>query len=368
MASISQDRLIRKEVSLGVIRETPRPENHVIISQIAPFQPVESDDVIFDYIIPNTDGLVAARAEDAESELVQKDDTVGTGRASVIDWAQKDHYDPSDVSRYQDSQYLEASMPRTELPLSFANVSGSFEARVARDARRRRRRIDNRLEWLGWQALENGVINYNDGNISFSVDFQRPAGQQDQAPTGALWDAGTAHDPINDLEVVNDYMWDTYRVKVRDAWTSDKVLRSIINSDKFQSLGNFTGNDPRYTGLTRAGAVAIIEQMTGIRFNLYEAVYRTRAIGSNTVVNNPFLSENKIVFLPGQEYISEIDDTLGFAKTLTSPHPEGNWTSGYYEWEKDTGPDPWGHDMGTGIKAFPVFPHLEYTYVMEVLS
>jgi hypothetical protein len=54
---------------------------------------------------------------------------------------------------------------------------------------------------------------------------------------------------------------------------------------------------------------------------------------------------------------------LGFGKTLTSPHPEGNWQSGFYEWERET-EDPWGTDRGTGIKAFPVFPYMQYTFTM----
>ena len=41
-------------------------------------------------------------------------------------------------------------------------------------------------------------------------------------------------------------------------------------------------------------------------------------------------------------------------------------TPGFYAWEKDYGQDPWGYALGTGIKAFPVFPHMELTYNMKV--
>jgi hypothetical protein len=71
-------------------------------------------------------------------------------------------------------------------------------------------------------------------------------------------------------------------------------------------------------------------------------------------------------FLPGPGDLGDIDDTeIGFAKTLTSPHPEGNWTSGYYEWEDETR-DPWMRVRGSGIKAFPVFPYMEYTYSLSL--
>src|SRR5688572_17546555 len=97
---LSQDRLVRKEVALGVLREYEPPQDHMGLRLIAPFEEVQSDDVIFSYTRGLTAGLAPARAEDAESELAQKDESVGSGRASLIDWALKDHYDPSDVQRY----------------------------------------------------------------------------------------------------------------------------------------------------------------------------------------------------------------------------------------------------------------------------
>jgi hypothetical protein len=96
-------------------------------------------------------------------------------------------------------------------------------------------------------------------------------------------------------------------------------------------------------------------------------VYRTRAVGSQTVVNNRFLPQNKVILLPDEGDIEQFDDTdIGFAKTLTSPHPAGNWTSGFYEWENEYGVDPWGYDVGTGIKAFPVFLHMDLTFTYTV--
>src|SRR6478735_12461024 len=113
---LPQDRLVRKEVSLGAIREFQPPQNHIGTELLAPYRDVESDDVIFEYTRGLTAGLAPARAEDAESELAQKDESVGYGRAAIIDWALKDHWDPSDVSRYREgltAQGLGASLPLT---------------------------------------------------------------------------------------------------------------------------------------------------------------------------------------------------------------------------------------------------------------
>jgi hypothetical protein len=370
VANLPLDRLVRKEVALGVVREIVPPQNHIGLNLVAPFLSVQSDDVIFEYAKGLTDGLAPARAEDAESELAQKDDTfVGQGRASVIDWSLKEHYSASDVTRYREALLIAQQVSDTQsLPLTVQSMTEGFQAKVARDTARRRRKLDNRLEWLIMSALSTGVVAYNDGKIKFSVDYGRPGGQQAQAPTSGTY-ASTTHDPIGDLLTMQQTMFDTYGVRITRAIASRKFLNSLWKSAKFIPLTGFvSGADPNYLiqGWGPQAAIAAVAAATGIEFIEYDSVYRTRNIGSNTVVNNRFLPDNRVVFLPEEADVNEFVDTeIGFAKTLTSPHPMGNWQSGFYEWERDT-TDPWGYDVGTGIKAFPVFPHMDLTFTWDV--
>lgn len=375
----AQDRLVAKEVALGTIRELPLPEDHIGLSLIAPFKNVEADDVIFEYLPQLVTGMAPARAEDAEAELAQKDDTFGIGRASVIDWALKDHYDPSDVSRFREAYLLANENPGlavSNFPLTVQSITEGFSNRVARDTLIRRRKLDNRLEWMIMSALELGTISYNDGKIKFSVDYGRPAGQSASVTT--TWNQSTA-DPIEDAFGVIDYMWNTYRVKMGRVICSTRVIRNILNSSKFNArsgigiAGSSTASptpiDPRYLidGWGYEAARRVFENATGLTIIPYDSVYRTRAVGSLTEHVNRFVDENKMIFLPTPDSVDMVDDTIGFAATLSSPHVEGNWTPGYYEWEQET-IDPWGRDAGTGIKAFPVFPHMEYTYALKVLT
>jgi hypothetical protein len=379
-SAVGLDRLVRKEDSLGAIRELKPPTDHIGLS-LVPFLEVGSDDVIFDYIKGGlTDGLTPARAEDAESELSQKDDlTYGQGRASIIDWAEKDKYTASDVTRYNENRRLAQLAQGAGVQLQLndpGNAVAQFQAQVARDDARRSRKIYNRLEWLIQQALWTGGITYNDGKIKFTVDYARPVGQQDVVPT-TLFDAGAAHDPIGYLLDLDKAHYDTYGVHLRRAITSRKVLQTFWKSDRWIArTGMVVGGtpsspiDPRYImeSWSPEYAIAAVEQATGIRFIEYDSVYRTRAWGTTTMVNTRFSPENKILFLPDESDLGEIDDTLvGFGKTLTSPHPEGNFTSGFYEWENST-IDPWMHWRGTGVKAFPVLPYLEYSVVARVLA
>lgn len=373
---IPQDRLVRKEVALGVIREIVAPQTHIGL-QFAPWMEVETDDVTFQYLNGYTDGMAPARAEDAESELAMKDDLWGgEGRASIIDWAQKDHYRASDISRFRDALEIAQQLASNGvLPRTVTNILDGFQTKVARDDARRRRRLDNRIEWLIMTALSTGAIAYNDGKIKFNVDFGRPAGQ---TLTGVnKWDySSTTHDPIGDILRIQEYMFETYGVRMGRVIASRRVLNSFMNSDRFiaRSTGVVVGGtptspiDPNYLadGWGPQSAIQVVSNATGVEFVEYDSIYRTRPIGSTVTTSTRFFPEDRILFLPVEADIAEFDDTdLGFGKTLTSPHPEGNWSAGFYEWEQAK-IDPWGQDRGTGVKAFPIFPHMDLTFAVDI--
>lgn len=372
MAQLPQDRLVRKEVALGLVRERPKPEGHIGLN-IAPFQAVESDDVIFQHVQLSASGLAPARAEDSEAEMAGKEETIGEGRASLIDWSIKDHYTTSDVTRYRESLLIGNALPES-LPLTSSSITEGFQNRVARDTALRRRKLDNRLEWLIMEALWKGRIAYNDGKIIFDVSYDRPSPQQNASVT-ATWD-DTDADPIGDLLEIQEYMYDTHGTTITRGMMSKKIARKILTSDRFAARSGLAGGtgslpvDPNYLidGWGYEAALGVVERATGISFQLYDSGYRTRAAGSTSTTFTRYSPEDKILLLPAQSDIDEIDDFIGFGKTFTSPHPAGNWTPGFYEWEKDLGQDPWGYDVGTGIKAFPVFPHLDLTYVLKVLA
>jgi hypothetical protein len=388
-SQIGQDRLVRKETSLGAVREIDPPMEHIGDS-IAPWLPVETDDVIFDYLTVQTDGLAPARAEDAESELAQKDQTTaGQGRASVIDWALKDHYDASDVKNAVDLNRIAEQMRNGSMPLLVQSQLQDWNSRVAADRLLRRRKLDNRREWLIMNAVADGSIVYNDGKIKFAVDYGRPANQSagnaafDVPAAGIVdgtWDISTTDfDPIRFFTELSEWFFDRYGVRLGTAIGAKKIFNRFWVADKFaQRAGLGAVYNPAgvagppdllyaTAGWSPNAARAVVENSTGVTFKEYDAIYRTRPIGSNTVTANRFMPSNRLVLLPNMGDLAEIATTrIGFAKTLTSPHPEGNWTSSFYEWEQST-KDPWGQDVGNGIKMFPVFPHMEYTAALNVI-
>lgn len=369
-----QNLIVAQEVNLGLVRELVPPQNHIGL-QFAPWLAVASDDVVFDYVRDSASGLAPARAEDAESQLWADDEFYsGKGRASVIDWALKNYYTASDVSRFRE---LLRVIEMTEgqggsFPLTVNSITEGFQAKVTRDTIKRKARLDNRIEWMIMTALSTGHIAYNDGRIKFDVNFNRPAGQHNQAPASGTY-ASDTHDPINDILAVQQTVYDLYGVTLRKAIVSRKYLNSLYKSSKFRVLtgfapGTLTAADMPYAlpGWGPNAAIETVKAETGLEFIESDNVLRTRAVGSNTFVNTRYFPEDQVIFLPDESELAAYDDTeIGFAKTLTSPHPMGNWQTGFYAWEQET-TDPWGHAIGTGVKAFPVFPHMELTYTWDL--
>lgn len=372
---LPQDRVIAEEVNVGMIRALEPPETHIGLS-IAPFMDVPTDDVVFDYAKGAGTGLAPARAEDAESDLWQTDEFApGQGRASVIDWALKNHYTSSDVMQYRGFlETEERTRDSGAFPFYIRSIVDGFAGRLAREAAERKRRLDNRIEWMITQALSTGKIVYDDGSVGFVADYERPADQQALAPQSGDYN-GTDHDPINDIIHDLQIMMDRYNVEMDRAICSRKFLNSLFKSSKFIPLTGFLpssgidSTDLPYLapGFGPSAAVATIERETGVRFIESDAVYRQKVYGSNTFTQTRFIPENRVIFLPNEQQLLEYNNTeLGFGRTLTSPHPMGNFTPGFYSWEQET-TDPWGHEVGTGIKAFPVFPSMETTFTWDVV-
>jgi hypothetical protein len=358
-------RLVNKDVMLGILRELEPPQEH-IGQRFLPLQDVASDEIIWDAVKGLTAGLAPARAMDAESEIAVKDEVVGTGKASIVDWAVKDRWNASDVARYREiTEFAGAS----SLPRTVSSLTDDWQAKMARAAAKRKRQLDNRLEWLRWAAIQDS-LSYNDGRVAFSVSYGIPADQKNVVPS-ALWSDQATSDPIGNVIAWRELVRNRTGVELTEAVTSRKVLFTAMNNSKFAQL--FSGQNPFYILNSDYGieaATAKLSQATDMTWTVFDASYRTRAFGSNTITNTRFTDERNVYLFPDPgalEAYSGGDNGLGLGALMSSPHPEGNWQSGFYEWEKER-TDPWGHDQGTGIKAFPVLFGPEVLFSARVLA
>lgn len=372
---LSQSRLVRQEVALGLVRQLVPNDQLIGLTDFAPVKPIEADDFVIQLgdVGPSTK-MAPARADDAEAELFQQDRFIpGEYRGRTIDWAIKSLYTTSDVNTHRDLVDAAERMRGGQLPLTIQNIREGFDRKVARDRVKRREMLDYRLNWLIMQSVVEGAVAYNDGKVKFNVNWGRPADQHREAPASGTYAART-HDPIGDVKAVKRIMRDRYGIEIDRAYCSQRFLESFWNSDLFLQIAapGSTGVTPQMmpyllNGWGPDSAVEIVERATGVRFIPYDAVYRTRPEGSTTFTSVRWTPVDDVIFMPNPGDIAAIDETdLGFGRTLTSPHPAGNWTAGFYDWEQDLGQDPWGYAVGTGIKAFPVFPHMNWTYTWQV--
>lgn len=362
---MADKRLIAKEVMLGVLRELEPPQNH-IGEQILPLQRVESDDVIWDAVKGLTVGLAPARAMDAESALAQSDEVIGTGKASIIDWSHKDRWNASDVARFRE---ITAFAGATAIPRTVASITDDLQAKMLRKAAKRKRALDNRLEWLRWNAIKD-TLSYDDTKIKFSVSYGIPGDQKAVVPS-ALWDNPATSDPIGNVLAWRELVRNRTGVELTRAVTSRKVLFTIMSNSKFAQM--FSGQNPFYMLSNEFGIAAATDklaQATDMTWTVYDASYRTRSFGSGTITNTRFTDERDVFLFPSADEITSYsggDNGLGLGGLLSSPHPEANWEAGFYEWEQER-KDPWGVDQGTGIKAFPVIFAPEVLFSARVLT
>lgn len=358
-------RLISKDVMLGVLRELEPPQNH-IRDKYLPMEDVVNDDVIWDAVKGLTAGLAPARAMDAEAELQVRDEIVGTGKASIIDWSVKDRWNASDVARYREVTTFSGA---TTIPRTVSSITDDWNAKMTRAMLKRKRQLDNRLEWLFWGAVRDSIA-YDDGKIKFTATYGIPADQKDVVAS-SLWSDNTNSDPIGNLLAWRELVRNRTGVELSRVVTSRKVLFTVMNNSRFAQM--FSGQNPFYMLSNQFGIQAATEkiaQATDLTFEVYDASYRTRSFGSGTITNTRFNDDRCVYMFPDTGSMvaySGGNSGMGLGNILTSPHPEGNWTSGFYEWEQER-KDPWGYDQGTGIKAFPVLWSPEVLFNARVLA
>ena len=366
----------RQEEHLGLIRELTPPDSHIGL-QFCPWMEVETDDVVFDFVKSSGAGMAPAVSQDAESKLFQDiDDITGEMRASIIDWRHKSRYSSSDVMTYREFSVVKNTLEGAGqgIPRGISKITDGFPQRVARDTARRRLWLDNRIEWMILTSLSTGKLVYADGQIKFNVDWRRPADQHNQAPESGTYAADT-HDPINDVLAIKEKMYQEKYVNMTRAICTSKFINRLYRSAKFiprntgylPSSGIDASDIPYLTeGWGPKAALDLIERETGVQFIVNDNVFVARNFQTGAVSNQRFIPENQVIFLPDQASIDLIDDTeVGFGKMLTSPHPMGDFQPGFYSWEQEE-TDPWQHVIGSGVKAFPVFPHMDLTYTMTV--
>ena len=156
------------------------------------------------------------------------------------------------------------------LPLLVQGQLQDWNSQVARDRALRRRKLDNRREWLIMNGLSDDQIVYNDGKIKFTVPYTRPVTQQAgnagfDLPAADIVDGtwnltDTTFDPIRFFTELSEWFFETYGVRLGSAIGSRHIFNRFWVSEKFSQRA---GLGAAYAADGTAGPPDLLYATTG---------------------------------------------------------------------------------------------------------
>ena len=217
-----------------------------------------------------------------------------------------------------------------------------------------------RMEWLRWQAISTGKVTYDEGDVTFEVDFGVPDSQQETLTGTDKWSDTANADILGDLETwCENHVTNTgirpermaISLKTRNYMMKNEAIRQIVTSESDVYIS--------------------AEQLNQVLTNfdlptpvIYDAKVMTEGTSSNTETR--FLAQDKVILLPGAGYelgkllqgpTAEALLQLKLDKTVK---PEGIIAVVY---AKEDPPSFW---IKVAVTAFPTLPGAELIGIYDV--
>lgn len=97
-----------------------------------------------------------------------------------------------------------------------------------------RERIQDRLEWLGWNAIF-GTITVNENNVNYTLTYPLPS-EYNVTKTGAdAWDQPSTANPINDIMDMVE-LTETFGFRYGSMWMNHATAKTALQIQQFRSL------------------------------------------------------------------------------------------------------------------------------------
>ena len=327
--------ILTQQFLTRVVREFPI--EGYIGSEILPLEPVPGLKTMWD-IITKDAKLAPFVAINAESPLADK---AGLERA---------FHELADVrikERLDEDELISLRMPGEPDVVTglAATQRASAERHIRRTSDRMAAQVNARVEWMRWQALQSGVISYDDGKVIFSVDFGIPAGQIITLTGTDRWSTTASADPLADIATwVEALRLATGRAPTR-MYVGANVPGYLVANSSIRTL--LTGTESVKQLLNPANILNFVGSLVGLTIQRYDTTYQNTA-GTDT----RFLGANQVILMP--EPMQADGEVLG--DMATGPAKGNNFEPGMYAWVKEE-EDPWATFVGAGIHAFPRLYH-----------
>ncbi len=219
-------------------------------------------------------------------------------------------------------------------------------------------RIENRLEWMRWQALLTGKVSINENGISIEAGYGIP--EENLNKTVAVsWESAGSAKPIEDiLQIQQDFVGTGFRMG--EIFVNGNTARLFCLADDTRTYYNGAGVQEKVLpgNLSRYA----VYFFPGIKINVYDEGYE-----DETGTFQKFIPDNKVVFL-GDGQPGEIIDVV----TVPSLHsPDGTPKPGKFAFlidrsgQNEANPH---YDVVAGIYGLTRIRRPEAVMVMDVTN
>lgn len=221
--------------------------------------------------------------------------------------------------------------------------------------------VQAREEKLKMDALVYGKNELNENNVVQTVDYQRPADNEETLLSTSKWSDLDDSDPIENIQEWSDYLADSTGIRPTRAVTSSSVvaflrknatIRKMINGDTFSSVP-----------ITVDQINTLLSTMNLPKIGVYDKKARVQnADGSYTTFN--YLPTDRFILLPpntlGEHLVGPTAEAL-----LDFDVPNESASGIYANFDQDF--DPPGIVTKVAKAGLPTFPEIDTVFVATVI-
>ncbi len=183
--------------------------------------------------------------------------------------------------------------------------------------------IDDRIEYLRWQALSVGTLTYDKYGVKISMDWGIPAGNKKTA--NPKWSALTTSDPLQDILDWNEILIAATGGGAVVAYCSTKVWGYLLQNQKIANLIGYSQTGRNVGFPTKAQVMQFMLSGEGLPIVTYDAKFNEESeAGVSTLTR--FLGDDKFIMLASASGLSQ----FGLGQVLDGPVPDNGMNSGKY--------------------------------------
>lgn len=301
------------------------------------------------------DWIKGAYNKSVMAEMYAYDTPTELGQREGYERGSGDMYLIKEKMKLDEREIIRLHNPRSDAEAQMAI------RRIYNDVDEIRQRIENRIEWMRYQVLQTGKLDYLSNGIKTAIDFGIP---NNHKGTLANWSNPTT-DVLEDIYNITDSMYRETGFKPEHILMSTKWLHTLLKNQTIRSalLGTesakFITPPELNSALSQMGlpTISIDEK----RMATQKVVYDKKGQGKLVKTFEKMLDEDTILFLPSGpmgETIRGIVPELYLHNYASATERAGDIVITHYE---DV--DPVAHYVKGSATAMVTFPYAEQIYI-----